>query len=226
TAVFTNLPSSNSAFGLKAAVLSWEGPLRSNAYEVFFPKNGTNHPACSSCAACPNWFFYWREGNVCIPSNALFDKETEYYGYCMPSVDNIIRLGAIAAGENDGPRQYTKANGSSITVTGEGKGIKCVAETVAHERNHLLLYSYSSGHIIPLDTDNDGIVDADEPTMQNISTDVDNPDTYQVGSSIGDQEIRCYKIERDIEKSAYNPQADWANPGCQSKEQFGPSPDE
>ncbi len=55
-----------------------------------------------------------------------------------------------------------------------------------------------------------------------------NPDTYQISLSnrkyapYGDNEIRCRKVELDV--TNYHPEIDWANPGCQSKEQFGPTP--
>ena len=72
----------------------------------------------------------------------------------------------------------------------------------------------------------DGIPSSEEPTEDGISTLSNDPDTYRMGSSYsdyGDQEVRCRKIEQTQTLSVH-PEQDWANPGCQSKDQFGPSP--
>ena len=37
------------------------------------------------------------------------------------------------------------------------------------------------------------------------------------------REVRCYLRERDNTIPVY-PEKDWANPGCQHKNQFGPKP--
>ena len=223
TAEFKNLPTNNSAFGSKTATLTYEFKNKTNPYEVFFHKTATNHPECTveNCENCPNWFYYWKQGNVCsIPITAVFDSSSDYYGWCQPNTDSIIRLGALAAETNSGPETYSKADNSTITVTGEGNGIQCVAETVVHENNHIFLYNLLQGRA---DNDSDGIANDDEPTLQDVNTDENLSDTYQMGGdyiTYGDNEIRC----RNMEKSelSYNARADWANPGCQSKNQFGP----
>ena len=61
TVTFSGLPANNSAFGKKTVTFSVADVTITQAFEVFFPKDGTNHPACSSCTNCPNWFFYWRQ---------------------------------------------------------------------------------------------------------------------------------------------------------------------
>ena len=114
--------------------------LDENDYEVFFPKNATNHPGGQ--AGSPNWFYYWKEGGVCgIPSDCIFDPQAEY-GWTQPWTDNIVRIGIDAAEINTGPETYTSrlAAFGSITTTGTGRGIKCVAETIQHEQHHLYLY--------------------------------------------------------------------------------------
>lgn len=75
------------------------------------------------------------------------------------------------------------------------------------------------------DPDGDGIPSSEEPTEDGISTLSNDPDTYRMGSSYsgyGDQEVRCRKIEQTHTLSVH-PERDWANPGCQSKDQFGPN---
>ena len=78
TVAFTGLPDKNDAFGKKKAILLLNGrKLDENDYEVFFPKNATNHPGGQ--AGSPNWFYYWKEGGVCgIPSDCIFDPRAEY----------------------------------------------------------------------------------------------------------------------------------------------------
>ena len=131
----------NDAFGKKKAILLLNGrKLEESDYEVFFPKNATNHPGGQ--AGSPNWFYYWKEGGVCgIPSDCIFDPQAEY-GWTQPRTDNIVRIGIDAAEINTGPETYTSrlAAFGSITTTGTGRGIKCVAETIQHEQHHLYLY--------------------------------------------------------------------------------------
>ncbi len=45
---------------------------------------------------------------------------------------------------------------------------------------------------------------------------------YPTYATYGDDEIRCRKKELNV--TGYTPTKDWANPGCQSKTQFGPTP--
>jgi len=80
----------------------------------------------------------------------------------------------------------------------------------------------------PLDDDDDDEVpDIWEPTLMGIATDPNNPDTYNVGehypptATYGDAEIRCQMLETELTFSVF-PAKDWANPGSQHKNQFGP----
>lgn len=221
---FKNLPNSNSAFGKKKARLKFKNRLVAEAeYEVFFPKNATNHSGAGA-GTDPNWFFYWKEGAVCgIPASAEYDPSASF-GYVRPGVDTIVRLGPDAPTTNTGPETYTGAHPfGSITVTGQGKGIQCVVETVVHELHHLTIYNALAGRT---DTDGDRIADADEPTLDGVNSSATNADTYNMGANYaayGDNDIRCRKIEIN-HSTSYHPSKDWANPGCQSKNQFGPTP--
>ncbi len=137
TVKFTTLPTQNSSFGKKEAKVFYKGiKVIANDYEVFFNKTATNHPGGTT--GNPNWFYYWKEGGVCsIPSTAKYNSNI-YYGRCFPGTSTIIELGPWAPKTNTGSETFTKDDGTtSITVTGSGKGIKCVAETVVHEQNHL-----------------------------------------------------------------------------------------
>jgi len=110
----------------------------------------------------------------------------------------------------------------SVTVTGSGTGILCVAETIEHELHHLDIYS--NFHEIGNDPDADGIPSSVEGSLDGMSTHLNNPDTYNMRgnySSYGDNEIRCRKIELNHTVQIF-PNLDWSNPGCQHKNRFGP----
>ncbi len=84
TAQYVGYPTSNSGFGRKTATFRTLGLTISNDFEVFFPSDGTHHPTCSTCAGCPNWFYYWRDGEVCgITDDVIFS-------YALPSNDDEI----------------------------------------------------------------------------------------------------------------------------------------
>jgi len=229
-AIYTSLPVANTDFGLKQAEFACDGnsdALPKADFEIFFLKDAINHPA-GVLTGQPNWFFYWKEGAVCgIPSDAIFDPAADY-GYVRPSVDRFLRLGPIAAGLNNGPETFNSLNTyGSLTVTGDGKGIKCVAETAQHELHHITIYDDAAGKS---DGDTDGVADASEPTLDGVASNPSDGDTYRMRvaygatySTYGDNEIRCRKIELNL-TIQYYPKLDWANPGCQSKIQFGPQP--
>jgi hypothetical protein len=227
TVKFTGLPTKNSSFGKKKARVMYAGRKAAESnYEVFFPKSGINHPG-SGYVTAPNWFYYWRQGKVCgIPSDALYDENGDY-GYVKPELDNKLRLGPLAADTNTGPETFDSQNSyGSITVTGQGKGIQCVAETAEHELHHLIIFDDKQGK---LDTDTDGVADASEQALDEVSTNPNDSDTfrmrdtYEVYETYGDNEIRCRKKELKL-TIQYFSKYDWANPGCQNINQFGPKP--
>jgi hypothetical protein len=222
-ATFTNLPKKNSDFGKKKAKLLFDGAVvDTREYLVFFPKKGQNHPGPNPVE--PNWFYYWEEGQVCgINANCEYDA-TSSFGYCVPATGDTIHLGPDAPEANTGPETYDSGNVTygSITVTGTGKGIKCVAETIEHEQCHIDNYKASKGK---KDDDGDGVADTLEPNLEGIKSDPKDADTYKMGgsySSYGDDEVRCRKKELNLTIS-YHTNKDWANPGCQSKVKFGPT---
>ncbi len=131
---YTNLPKKSADFGKKLARLRYEGiELSNQSFEVFFAKSASNYPNAGS-SKTPNWFQYWREGNVCgIPQDAIFDGTDDFiYGYVYPGFDTKLRLGNLAAATNSGPEEYISnitVPGSSpprsygrLTVTGKGRG--------------------------------------------------------------------------------------------------------
>ncbi len=241
TVTFTKIPYLNDSFGWKTAKLSYQGTtvwqvIATNQYGVFFPKDAKNHPICTrtNCADCPNWFYYWKQGGVCgIPTSSVFEPgRPKTYGRVIPQKDSIIRLCDLAPGTN---QEFIYRSGSitypSITTGGNGKGIQCVAETIQHENLHLKIYNdFKSLHNGFDDRDGDWIPNDQEANFADIKTNPDDWDTYRIysqGASLqwqGDQDIRCFKAEATLPANAIFPKKDWANPGCQHKNQFGPKP--
>ena len=61
-ATIIGLPANNSDFGLKTARMYYKGSLvAENNYEVFYAREATNHPPCSTCSNCENWYYYWKQ---------------------------------------------------------------------------------------------------------------------------------------------------------------------
>lgn len=59
-ATYTGLPPNNTDFGVKVARLFKDGgEVGTREFEVFFPRDATNHPDGNSAA--PNWFHYWSQ---------------------------------------------------------------------------------------------------------------------------------------------------------------------
>jgi len=220
-AKFIGLPSSNSDFGTKDVRVKLDGVVVTNTtIEVFFDKYARNSPVPS----VPNWFYYWKDGAVCgIPPNAIYDASASF-GYVLPQQDSILRLGPAAASANSGPEAFTGKTGQNIVVTGTGKGIKSVAETVEHELHHLTIYNTFNG---TLDTDGDGIGDTGEATFDGLTTLVNDSDTFNMVlyspgyKAYGDNEIRA-RLKELVQSVQIFPKKDWANPGAQSTNKFGP----
>ena len=63
-AVYSGYPTKNEGFGKYTVAFKADKVNLSADYEVFYPKEGTQHPFCSSCDKCPNWFYYWQQGAV------------------------------------------------------------------------------------------------------------------------------------------------------------------
>ena len=72
--VYSGYPTKNNGFG-KYTVTFEAGKVKLSAdYEVFYDKYATDHPSCSSCKNCPNWFYYWKQGAVPGLKNVKFAK--------------------------------------------------------------------------------------------------------------------------------------------------------
>ena len=125
TVKFIGLPEKNDAFGKKIAMLLWNGrKCDEENYEVFFPKNETNHPCTPSNSNWPNWMFYWLQTVEPLGSPA----PNFVYGassYFTPGTKTIT-LSDGDAGSYDAPY------GANNTLC----GIDNFAWTVIHESQH------------------------------------------------------------------------------------------
>jgi len=207
---------------------------------VFFPRDTANRPAGYGVATDPNWFYYWKQDNVCgIPSSCVFTN-ADTFGSANYA-GNFIRLGRFAPTVNKVYTFHARTDGPllpagtypPITAGAEGKGIQSVAETIQHELEHLNIYRQFRSTPALLaqypDGDNDWIPDSQEATYGGVSTATNRPDTYQLSETLqtsqyarsGDRELRCRLAETNQTVIVY-PAKDWANPGCQHKNQHGP----
>ena len=187
---YNKMPSSNNAFGYKTVKLMYkpkEGDVvevtKSN-YEIFFNKEGTSHPACTTCADCPNWFYYWKEGKACtLLERAQFDStfsDTTMGEYTNNS--GIIRLGKNAASDYVEKIILTwNGNKANIDCNSKGSDLRAVAIWSKHELTHELIYLEKKERIN--DADKDGVSNQLETTGNGISdiaikSDPNVPDTY------------------------------------------------
>jgi len=239
TATYTGLPQNNSDFGLKKARIKYDAATAGEAiFEVFFPRDATNHPLGQVGSA--NWFYYWQEGDVCgIPSDAIYDATNPgWFGWTQADQDSILRLCPSAPTVGGEPLTLTStinipgsdppATYGSITVRSGGKGIQCLAETIEHELYHITMYADLGNNA---DGDGDGVADSSEATLGGVVSSPLHSDTfnlsslpgYEIYSEIADEEVRAMKKECDVSFPVF-PLKDWANPGCQSANQHGPKP--
>ena len=228
-ATYQGYPTNNNGFGRKTATFSCNGVTVSQDFEVFCPKNGTHHPTCGTCANCPNWFYYWRLGHVCGIENYNCRYNATDTGYGETDRVSMIWLGQRATGSISFETYTNSYTHEAITVAGPATGIQCVAQVLQHEQHHIDTYSLFHGQ--GDDPDGDYIPTFAEGWYDGIVSNPNDPDTYNMkdGASeyqdYGDDEIRCRKYEAapDPEKRVqYYPERDWADPGCQHKNQFGP----
>ena len=238
---YKNYPPHNSGFGRKTASFTFAGATIENDFELFFPKSGNNHPVCPTCEGCPNWFYYWKDGDVCsIPDFVVYTNKAYYGAYSRRK--KRLTLGDSAPLQTYGEATLTNRedNASTIQVGASGKGVRCVAITVLHECRHKAIDDdYDSymdiatnvfGFLFAWDDDFDGVVDVQETTGDwGVETSPRNKDTFDVAgrfgesySAYGDDELRARLVERNISRANYHPELDWCNPGCQTATPYGP----
>ena len=234
TVTFTGMPQHNDDFGWKTAKL-WMGStlVASNKYGVFFPKSAANYPGVPTWGTPPpNWFYYWKEGGVCgITDQCEFHAGMSSWGQVNPEVPNpTIDIGFNAATTNALYTFYPRTDMTllpavtypPITVGSGGKGIQSVAETIRHEKYHIQIFQQFGISPVTIDADQDRIPDIQEVIgFMGMLTATNTPNTYLIGGNRGDEEIRCQLNAVNLNFPIF-PEKDWANPGCQHYNQFGP----
>ncbi|MCQ2395135.1 MAG: hypothetical protein MJ249_12705, partial [Kiritimatiellae bacterium] len=159
TARYVGYPLSNSEFGRKTVTFHVFGLTVAGDFEVFFPSDGTHHPACSTCSGCPNWFYYWREGSVCIPNDIVFLNQGSNISGSFDRHTKVVSLSAGAVLKNDtfpalncerkieviapltpddDPCLVTNwiYKSGDFSVGASGAGIRAVALAIKHEIRH------------------------------------------------------------------------------------------
>jgi hypothetical protein len=165
----------------------------------------------------------------------LYDPNVGYGSANLQVGNYFIRLGPLAAEKNNGVQVYYADDGRRVDVMGDGEGIQCVAEIVQHEQIHISFHrlvhdpAWHDPNLSYDDNDRDGVLDVHEPTLMGIATDPGDPDTYRVAIALnwpkyatyGDNEFRAQLNMTKLTFQIY-PEKDWANPGCQHANQYGP----
>jgi hypothetical protein len=131
TVTFTGLPADNSAFGTKTAKFYVDGgEIAARDYEVFFPRDATNHPGGQ--AGSPNWFYYW--GQVYVANNVHYvaaagtGRTPAMANWSYTAAQDKTRI-EIGSGQ---PARYR-----SYGVGEETSGIDRYIMTVIHEQKHV-----------------------------------------------------------------------------------------
>ncbi|MBO5941555.1 MAG: hypothetical protein J6R18_10220 [Kiritimatiellae bacterium] len=225
TVAFTGLPDKNDAFGKKKAILLLNGRmLDENDYEVFFPKNATNHPCTPSNSNWPNWMFYWLQTVEPLGSPAPdFVYGTSSY---FTAGTKIIALSDGDAGS------YNAPYGANNTLC----GIDNFAWTVIHESQHYKDWqdfwannvsnhrSHVGGVELCDDKDGDripnGIEDANQNGIYEPSIDLydwqqyNTPTPHRPSTIINDFEDWNCQHHKNV-KGEHS--KDWGDPGMQHK---------
>jgi hypothetical protein len=213
SAVFTNLPDTNDAFGPKtiyaqivsggAVVFEVEQPI-----EIFHDRIALNNPGAGTNMG-PNWYYYWKNP-VGIPGRVITGSQHDWqyefnpfaYGFYILGEDHV-NVCDVAADMNSGPEVYFKDDGvTSVTVAGQGRGPLCCAEIVAHETLHkvitevwgpLIANSIVNGNDIEPwdDPDDDGVPNMWETVSPfpvlcpTLITLINDPDTFNLDAVFG-----------------------------------------
>lgn len=228
TATFTGLPANNSAFGKKTARLMAEGQqCDSKEYEIFFPKEATNHPGGQ--AGSRNWYHYWMQtaaNHTNTTTEFSLESESGRSEYLLAA--RKIKL-------------LPDASDRSVNAWGTPKGIDCFAWVSAHEAKHHTQLSgfWVADRDLVNDRDGDFIPNNREATyMAGRPYNPDNATTYPddigytnaTGDNIRDAEDIAMRTQTPDANGEYpldvlwtngNADAvDWANPGKNSKDKF------
>ena len=215
---FTGLPANNSDFGRKKVTITVDGGVRDQkAMEVFYPKNGTNHPAGQIGA--PNWYHYWEMTSANYGTHSWASGGgTGYTDFIAGSWQAFIQNAA----------QHTQGGTWSAAA-----GIDLYANLCRHEETHRLqligMWGVSSGVNAADDIDGDYLKDSVEATLvpghpydpNNAATYLDTFNYTPSGGNLRDVEDYCLLLEPAWINGTANA-GDWAAPGMQHLSEGNP----
>jgi hypothetical protein len=185
---------------------------------LFYPPEGTQNGH-----GVPNWYYYWKQGNVVEGLQAFEYNNKSYFGEFEP-VQFKLFVGNSAPGES-GTTHIVKNKFSNETfeIGANGRGIDCCALVCAHEAKHMRLFEILRS-TTAADSDRDGISDWDEThTYSEYHFNPIEPDTYDLATKI-DRDYASYGdnefLARMAEKQPYPvyPAKDWSVHGKNWKE--------
>ena len=185
-AVYTNLPTNNSGFGLKtiwAQIVEGTDVLSqdSQPIEVFYTREEFNNPGVGRDTG-PNWYYYWKTGNVIAvspgPTAPVVLPGWEYefdpfsYGFYVHGDDHIHVSDLAATNDTSSPfNLINKYTGAAITVGANGVGPDMCAICIVHEMLHKRFGDHLTGLIAAAEADgndyDDFYDDADDDGIPN-----------------------------------------------------------
>lgn len=187
--------------------------------KVFFDPDKNVDGGVPSNAKPPCWFIFWKDGGVVEDINLCsYSHEPGLFGYWSALTGMV--LCPLAGDVNSGPETLLDLSGNPFTMTGSGRHIDCVAETITHELNHRDIDDAwgGIGAVRAEHADTDGLPDSEEnsPSESFYHVSLPNdPDSYNYNYApagaydYSDNEVRCRIIEIKKKKMTY-PLKDWS----------------
>ena len=218
TVTFSELPADNSAFGLKEAKLTCtvNGKYEiKNNYEVFFPATKTNHPACSVCADCPNWFYYYKQAS----GGGLYKYDAGGGRSQSISAGGDISVKISDEAYNGDNYITTTIQDGFLKVTGVSAEVKYYPNfcgVLAHERQHANNQTNAGS---PADLDEDRLSN-DFETNTSKTDPEDDDSANSIGTLPGiwyDREVYAGGPVEQAGIENADTSKDWAFPGINSR---------
>ncbi len=184
----------------------------SNKVKVFFDPDVNVDGGAPSNANPPSWFVFWKDGVVIEGIGTTTYDHTGDFGAWSNA--GGLQLGPLAPTTNSGPENLNNMSGVAFTMTGTGKHLDCVAETMVHELYHKYVFDTWTGQ---RDKDGDELPNGEEVVPHKAQfqvSDSTNHNTFNYAlyatSGYADQEVRCRieEIGPDVNKTF--PDKDWS----------------
>jgi len=179
---------------------------------VFFDPDKNVDGGAATTAKPPCWFVFWKDGVVVQGMGSCGYDQTLDFGAWSSA--GGLELGPLAPTSNSGPENLVNMVGVPFVMTGTGKHLNCVAETMVHELYHKYVYETWNGQP---DTDGDELPNAEEPAPHRAYFQISDPNDHNTfnyalyaTSGYADQEVRCRIEEIGPNVNATYPNKDWS----------------